>query len=97
MADHRRVVPRCPCECTTVTKLLLDVAHDGSFRTLAYGKDVPNSEGCFFAAVDEGTSVHTLSGDESLFAQLVAVWIPENDLGEGSTSERNLRIEGRDY
>ena len=87
MTNHGRVVPRRPCECTTVTKLLLDVAHDGSFGALGHREDIPNGEGRLFPAVDEGTGVHALCCDESLFTQLVTVGISENDLGKGSTTE----------
>jgi hypothetical protein len=99
MSDHRRVVPRRPCECTTVTELLLNVAYDGSLGALAHGEDVSYSESCFFAAVDEGASVHAFGGDEGFFTELVAVGVPEDDLGEGCTADgprEFLRIRGVD-
>jgi len=53
---------------------------------LAHRENVPNAEGSLLAAVDEGTSVKTLSGDEGLLAEFVTVWIAEDDTGEGSTT-----------
>lgn len=73
-------------ESTTVADLLLDIADDGTFRALGDGEDVADVEGGLLAAVDEGTSVESLGGDESLLTESVAVWVTENDAGEGSTT-----------
>lgn len=87
MADNGGVVARCPCKCTTVTNLLLHVADDGSFGALSDGDDVPDGECGFLSAVNEGAGVEALSGDEGLFAELVAVGIAEDDASERSTTK----------
>ena len=79
----------CPGEGTTITDFLLDAADDRSFGELAHGKNISNAEGSFLAAVDEGTSVKTLSGDESLFAELITVWITEDDTSERGAATFN--------
>jgi len=71
---------------TTVADLLLNVADDGTFRALAHGEDVSDGESSLLSAIDEGTGVKALSGNESLLAELVAVGIPENNTGEGGTT-----------
>ena len=86
MADNGSVVSRSPGKGTTVADLLLDVGDDGTFGELGDGDDVANGEGSLLAAVDEGTGVETLGGDESLLAELVAVGVTEDNTGEGSTT-----------
>jgi hypothetical protein len=86
MANNGSVGPGCPGESTTVADLLLDAADDCSFRELAHGENISNAESSLLAAVDEGTGVKTLSGDEGFFAEFVAVWIAEDDTGKRSTS-----------
>ena len=88
MTDDGRVVAGSAGERATVTNLLLDVADNGTFRALANGEDVANSELSLLASVDEGTSVKTLSRDEGLLAELVAVVVAENDTGKRSTTVR---------
>ena len=88
MADDSRVVARGTGERSTVTRLLLDVADDGTLRALGDGEDVANSELSLLASVDEGTSVKTLSRDEGLLAELVTVGVAENDTGKRSTTVR---------
>ena len=50
------------------------------------GENVADGESSLLAAVDEGTGVEALSGNESLLAELVAVGVAENNAGEGSTT-----------
>lgn len=91
VTDNSSVVAGCPCERTTITGLLLNVANDCTFRALGDGKNVSDSESSLLAAVDEGTSVQALSGNESLLAELVAVWVPEDDTGKrGTTKKANV-------
>lgn len=92
VSDNGCVVARCPCECTAITDLLLDVADNGTFWALSDGEDVADGEGGFFAAVDEGTGVETFGGNESFFAELVAVGITEDNTGEGCTTGEELRM-----
>jgi hypothetical protein len=87
VADNGGVVARCPCKCTAVTNLLLNVADDGSLGALSDGDDVADCERGFLSAVDEGAGVETLSGDESLFAELVAVGVTEDYSGQRCTTE----------
>ena len=86
MSDDSRVVARGTGERSTVTRLLLNVADDGTLRALSDGKDVADGENGLLAAVDEGTGVEALGGDECLLAELVAVGVTEDDTGEGSTT-----------
>lgn len=87
VSDDSSVVPRRPRERTAVADLLLQVADDGTFGALREGKDVADGKRRLLAAVDECTSVKTLSCNKGLFAELVAVRVPENDAGEGSTTD----------
>ena len=87
MADDGRVVARRAGERTTVTGLLLNVADDGTLRELSNGEDVANRELRLLAAVDESTGVETLSRNEGLLAELVAVGVAEDDTGKGGTTE----------
>ena len=86
VADDGRVVAGGTGERTAVAGLLLNVADDGTLGALSDGKDVADSEDGLLAAVDEGTGVETLGGDERLLAKLVPVGIAENDTGERSTT-----------
>ena len=88
MADDSRVVARGTGERSTVTRLLLDVADDGTLRALGDGEDVADSKLGLLAAVDESTSVEALSRDESLLAELVPVGVTEDDTGERSTTTK---------
>ena len=75
-----------PGESTTVPNLLLDAANDRSFGKLAHRENISNVKGGLLAAVDEGTGVKALGGDEGLLAELVTVWITEDDTGKRSTT-----------
>lgn len=86
VADDGGVVTRGTGNGSTVTDALLDVADDGSLRARAKGEDVADAEGGLLAAVDEGAGGHALGRDEGLLAELVAVRVTEDDLGEGSTT-----------
>lgn len=86
VTDNGGVVAGCPREGTTVTSLLLNVRDDRTLRALGDGEDVADGEGSLLAAVDEGTGVEALGGNESLLAELVAVGVTENDTGKGSTT-----------
>ena len=88
VADNSRVVPARPCKRTAVADLLLDVAHNRTFRELPDGKDVSDGEGGLLAAVDECTGVEALGRDEGLFTKLVAVGVAEDDAGEGRATAR---------
>ena len=89
VADDGGVVAGCPRERTAVTDLLLNVADDGTLGALSDGKDVADGENGLLAAVDEGTGVHALGGDECLLAELVAVGVTENDAGKRSTTAKS--------
>lgn len=93
MPNDRSVVPRSPGKCSTIPDLLLDVANDSSFWALRDGKDVPDVESRFLAAVDEGTGRKSLGGDEGLFPELVAVGIAEDYCRKWSTAEPNERLD----
>lgn len=80
------VGPGCSGESTTVADLLLNAANDRSFGKLAYRENISHVEGSLLAAVDEGTGVKTLSSYEGLLAELVTVWITEDDTGKRSAT-----------
>lgn len=86
VSDDDGVVTRSPRERTTVTDLLLDVADDCTFGDRAEWEDVSDVERGLLARVDELTSVDSLVGNKSLFAQLELVGVAEDDLGERSTA-----------
>ena len=86
MADDGSVVSGSTSKSTTVTDLLLNVADDGTLRALANGDDVADGQSGLFTAVNEGTGVEAFSSNESLFAELVAVGVTEDDAGEGGTT-----------
>ena len=73
-------------ERTTVANLLLDAADDRSFGELAHRENISNVENSLLATVDEGASVKSLSSDEGLFAELVTVWITEDNTGKRGTA-----------
>lgn len=86
MADDGRVVAGSASECTTVANLFLNVADNSTLRALTNGKNVADGELGLLAGVDEGTSVETLSRNESFLTELVAVGVAENDSGKRSTT-----------
>lgn len=86
VADDGNVVSGGSSKDTSVTHLLLDVGHDGTFGDGAEWEDVADGERGVLAGVDELASVHALVRDEGLGVQLVAVWVAENDLGERSAT-----------
>ena len=86
VANDGGVVARGTGERSTVTNLLLDVADNGTFRALGDGEDVADVEGGLLAAVDERAGRDTLSSDEGLLAELVAVRVTEDDGGEGGAA-----------
>ena len=88
VANDGRVVAGSTGERTAVADLLLNVADDGTLGALGDGEGVADGEGGLLAAVDEGTGVKTLGGDEGLLAELVAVRVPEDDAGEGRATAR---------
>ena len=92
MADDSRVVAGSTGERAAVTRLLLDVANNRTLRELSHGDDVADRKLSLLAAVYEGTSVETLSRDESLLAKLVAVRVAENDTRERSTTTAHLSM-----
>ena len=87
MTNDGSVVARCTSESTTITNFLFYVADDGTFGALAYGEDVADGECGFLAGIDEGSSVETFGCDEGFFPEFIAVWVTENDTGEGGTAE----------
>ena len=94
MSDDGSVGSGGSGEGTTVTDLLLNATDDRSFRELAHWENISNVEGSLLATVNKGTSVKALGCDEGLFAELVTVWITEDDTGKrgaakGSTSFGN--------
>lgn len=90
VTDDGGIVARGPRERTPVTRLLLDVADDGTFRKLRDGKDVADAESGLLAGVDKGTGRETLGSDEGFGLRAVVVGIAENNASEGRASVRWL-------
>ena len=88
VGDDSRVVTRGTSKLSAITSLLLNVADDGTFRKLANGKDVANSEGSIGTSIDVLTGVDTFSSDEGLLDGLVLVRVTEDDGCKGSTTTR---------
>ena len=88
MSDDGSVGSGCSGEGTTVADLLLNAADDRSFGKLAHREDISDTEGSLLSAVDEGTSVEALGSDKGLFAELVTVWVAEDDAGKRSAARR---------
>jgi hypothetical protein len=86
VSDNGSVVTRGTGKSTTITSVLLNVADNGTFRHGREGKDVSDGEGSLLSAVDELTSVHTLSSNEDLSTETVLVLVTEDNLGEGSAT-----------
>jgi hypothetical protein len=80
------IVARGTGQRSTVANLFLDVADNGTFGALRDGQDVADVQGRLLAAVDERAGREAFGGDESLFAELVAVGVTEDDNGEGSAT-----------
>lgn len=90
VSDDGGVGSGCPGERTTVANLLLDAANDRSFGELAHRENISHVEGCLLATVDEGTGVKTLSSYEGLLAELVTVWITEDNTGKRSATASSM-------
>jgi len=73
-------------ETSAVTHLGLDVGDDRTLGHEVDGKNVADGEGGFAAAVNELSGVHSFNGDEVLDSLLVAIGVPEGNLGERRTS-----------
>ena len=74
------------CQGTSVTNLTLEIADNRTLWDLVDWQNVTDSQLSGLTAVDELTSVHTLSSDEVSLNQLVSVWIAEDNTGDWSTS-----------
>mmetsp|Transcript_24236 Transcript_24236/g.38015 ORF Transcript_24236/g.38015 Transcript_24236/m.38015 type:complete len:302 (-) Transcript_24236:49-954(-) len=88
MGDDNSEAAGSTCKSTTVTNLGLNVAHNGTLGHLLQRKNITNGQGSLLSAVDELTSVHTLSSNHKLSVPLVTVSIQELDLGNGSSTTR---------
>ena len=88
MGNDGGVVARRAGNVASGTRLLLEVADDGTLRHLADGKDVADRQCCLLAAVHKLASVHALGAHKQLLAQLVAVWVTEHHAGQGGTTSR---------
>lgn len=82
------VVTRGTSKGTTVTRLLLDVANDGTFGKGGEGKNVGNVQSGLLTAVDKLAGGKTLGSNKGLDTGAVLVRVTESDLGEGSATVR---------
>lgn len=86
MADNNSIVPRSPSKDAAVTDVVLNVAHDSSFRYGSERQDITDHESGLPAAVHELAGVHALGGDEQLILLLVAEGVAEGDPCERGTT-----------
>jgi hypothetical protein len=86
VTDDGGIISRGTCECTAITKFLLDVANNGTFRTCGDRQDVANSELGLLSCIDKGARVKALCGDKGLLSELVAIGITENDTSKRGTA-----------
>jgi hypothetical protein len=77
VGDDGGIVAGGPGQTTAVTSLLLQVAHNGTFRHGADGNNIANVERRLLAAVHELTGVHALGCDEQLLTGLKPVGVAE--------------------
>lgn len=92
VANDGGVVARGTGERTTVTRLLLDVAHNGTFGERREREDVGNVEGGLLTAVDKLAGGEALSSNKGLDTGAVLVRVTEGDLGKGSTTVMRKQI-----
>jgi len=71
---------------TTISKLGLDVAHNGSFGHTAQRKDISNCQSGLLSAIYKLTRVHAFRAHQKLGVFLVTVGISELDLADGSST-----------
>ena len=88
VGDDSCKIAGCTGERTTITELLLDVAHNGTFRHIRQRNNVANCKICLLATIDKLASVGSLCRNESLLFQAEAVGVTEDDSGEGSATPR---------
>ena len=86
VADDGGIVSRGTCECTTVTKFLLDVADNGPFRTRRDREDIADSKLGLLPCINKSTRVKALCGDKGLLSKLVTVGVTENDTSKWGTT-----------
>jgi len=86
VADDGGVLSGGASQSSAVTSLLLDVAHNGTFRHEADRQDVSDGQLSAATGIDELTGEHTLSGDESLDVLAVLSGVVEDNLSQGGTS-----------
>uniref|UniRef100_T1E302 Putative secreted protein n=1 Tax=Psorophora albipes TaxID=869069 RepID=T1E302_9DIPT len=87
VSDHGSVVTRGTGQLATVTGLLLQVAHDGTFGHQTDWQNVSDLQLGALSAVHELAGVHTFGGNEELLAQLELVAVTEvDDRQRGTTT-----------
>jgi len=82
------VASRGLCDLTTVTSLLLERAHDGTFWHSSDGEDVADVELGLLTAVDELTGADAFRADHGLGDSSVLVWVLELNFGERGATAR---------
>ena len=82
VSDDGDVVSTRSAQGATIPRLLLNVAHHGSFRHRTKRQHIANSEGSILSGVNELARIHALVGDEGLGVQFVTVRIAENNFGK---------------
>jgi len=88
VGDNNSEGSRSTCECTTVSYLRLNVAHNGSLWNSRERKTVSYSKSSLLSAVDVLSSVHSLSSKHKLIITLVTVSVEELNLCNRSSTTR---------
>lgn len=96
VANDGHVVARCASKSTTVSRLLLNVRNNSSFRDGAEGEDVSDGEVGVLAGVDELAGVHALVGNEGLGVESESIRVTEDNLCQRSTSSTLVNHLGDD-
>uniref|UniRef100_A0A7G3AG34 Putative conserved secreted protein n=1 Tax=Lutzomyia longipalpis TaxID=7200 RepID=A0A7G3AG34_LUTLO len=88
VGNHGGVVSGRARQTATITGLLLQIAHNGTFGHLTHGHHVSNLQISLAATVHKLSGVHTLSSNEELLPDLVAIGIAEVHDGQWGTTTR---------
>jgi len=86
------IVSRGTCECTTITKFLLNVADNGTFRTCRDREDIADSKLGLLSCIYKGTRVKALCCDKGLLSELVTVGVTEDNTSKWGTTSAFYKL-----
>jgi hypothetical protein len=88
MGDDGGIISRATSKSTAVTLLGFQIANNGTFREVANGKNIADSQGGLLSAVNKLTSVHAFGSDEELGLLAVVISVLELYAGKRGTTAR---------